>query len=230
MGCGCARAGRGEGGAGARPLEEGADAAIFHFRHGAAPDISHLAAGFAARHSLCVFVRPAGKGCSWLWIVGDLDFCADLSKGQPFASLEAAWLASRGSAPVAADLARLDARLQPRDVVLRATRAQHWATTPQVVGRTVLIGDAANGKPFYSGTTLNHHLLDVYALIAGERRARFHPPLDTSSFEAYAQHQVLKRSIEARLREDDGKRDAETTPRSQGTGHGSRAPTSVRTV
>ena len=65
----------------------------------------------------------------------------------------------------------------------------------------MLVGDAANGKPFYSGTTLNQHFLDVLGLIDG---AAFHIlPIKAAEFKAYADEQKQKRSLEVRLAKSD---------------------------
>ena len=53
----------------------------------------------------------------------------------------------------------------------RRVDASYWSSAsvvaayPSVPGCLVLLGDAACGKPFYTGTTLNGHLQDVVPLV-----------------------------------------------------------------
>merc|ERR1712232_351359 len=69
----------------------------------------------------------------------------------------------------------LDKKVKPVQVSARISEASYWHSSEIVqrvekpdggVGWIVLVGDAASGKPFYLGSTLNGHFHDTTALRA----------------------------------------------------------------
>lgn len=134
-------------------------------------------------NSLRVMLRPGvGGACAcWIWLFGlppDPE-AAGLSAGQAAsgtkdgvcAALEEI-LGNTGSA-VAAILRSacevLQQRVRAKDVSGRWVDAAFWSSDASVcpLGSRplILLGDAALGKPFYTGTTLNRHLWEVAAMV-----------------------------------------------------------------
>merc|ERR1719161_1307611 len=56
----------------------------------------------------------------------------------------------------------------------------------------VLLGDAACGKPFYTGTTLNQHIWDVLGLVDSIEWTDNGKPLTTEDFQAYEKRYQAK--------------------------------------
>jgi len=148
----------------------------------------------AGMPSLRIMLRPGfGGQCScWLWLFG-------LPKDAKSTFNHAGTKAMQQSIPeaVAATIARdnpywdcfrkaaeyLQGRLKPDTASLRWVEASYWSSDRSVVDLgcldetvagvpLVLLGDAASGKPFYTGTTLNKHLWDVDELIGEVRWCR----------------------------------------------------------
>jgi hypothetical protein len=76
----------------------------------------------------------------------------------------------------------LDRRIQPTAVSGRVAETGYWHAErvtyqpPQHPGKhVVLVGDAACGRPFYLGSTLNGHFRDLTTLIGGAEWARWDP-------------------------------------------------------
>merc|ERR1719326_216908 len=118
-------------------------------------------------------LRPgATKTQGWLWVLGVK--AEGPPKGKDCATfLEAldAWGNPEGLESLRALLVHFQTRLTPKVVHTRRVDASYWssanvvASYPSVPGCLVLLGDAACGKPFYTGTTLNGHLQDVVPLV-----------------------------------------------------------------
>jgi len=144
--------------------------------------------------TLRTMLRPGlGGQCScWLWIFGlpeELrssatkgDTSTADAKAAPHATMSDALVALLNSdSPYVEALRRaadfLQSRLKPTSSTLRWVEASFWSSDRSVVDLgtcdaalsgvpLVLVGDAASGKPFYTGTTLNKHLWDVDELVS----------------------------------------------------------------
>lgn len=136
--------------------------------------------------SLRVMLRPGlgGDIVAWIWLMGLPADVASLEgrtavSGTGSTLVEALLSVVRNdvqSMPVIQKAVNaLQQRLQPSDNVgVRWVEAAYWSADRSVcsVQRTdgsimpvVLLGDAACGKPFYTGTTLNQHFWDVAGLV-----------------------------------------------------------------
>lgn len=149
-------------------------------------DHSTLVQQVSGCKSLKVMLRPGlgGDIVAWVWLMGlpsDVaSFDSRTATSGTGSSLEEALLTV-----VRSDVANLPAlqkavnalqhRLQPNGVTgVRWVEAAYWSADHVVCSEArsdgtnmpvVLLGDAACGKPFYTGTTLNQHFWDVAALV-----------------------------------------------------------------
>jgi hypothetical protein len=137
--------------------------------------------------TLRVMLRPgqAGVSAGWLWIFGlpsDTEFSAaslDVTRFETMMEaldsiLDAA--VSPNAAGLRSAVEVLQQRIRPASCGLRRVDAAFWSSD-HVVNELasmsdcspscpmVLLGDAACGKPFYTGTTLNRHFWDAAALV-----------------------------------------------------------------
>jgi len=121
-------------------------------------------------------MRPGSvPGEGWLWVIG-IDSSGEvhpdgLSKAKcPFGGFGEALKGVGGPAKILEAMEEFGRRLKPDAVGARWVDAGYWSANavvsqfPDVEGQVVLIGDAACGKPFHTGTTLNGHLQDCVAL------------------------------------------------------------------
>jgi len=156
---------------------------------GAGPDLRSPALDFSTavqqaskKPSLRVVLRPGVDGvcAGWLWLFGiPGDAVASRGGGKvgPSASfpeaLAGALDESSPSAPALMLAAEaLQQRLRPLECTARWVEAGFWSsdrTVCELGGEegvpVVVMGDAACGRPFYTGTTLNYHLKEVAAMV-----------------------------------------------------------------
>jgi len=150
----------------------------------AGADLAVVARETTFSRTLRVMLRPGvSEDCSgWLWIFG---LPSDVSDGASFAptgtlpSIPAAMDASLSGCGSEGLLAlhsvaeSLQQRVRPLSCSARWVDAAYWSCDRPVCELAlggcgcplVLIGDAASGKPFYTGTTLNKHVWDVASLV-----------------------------------------------------------------
>eukprot|EP00746_Dinoflagellata_sp_MGD_P165665 gnl/MRDRNA2_/MRDRNA2_95079_c0_seq1.p1 gnl/MRDRNA2_/MRDRNA2_95079_c0~~gnl/MRDRNA2_/MRDRNA2_95079_c0_seq1.p1 ORF type:complete len:528 (-),score=96.90 gnl/MRDRNA2_/MRDRNA2_95079_c0_seq1:14-1597(-) len=136
--------------------------------------------------SLRVMLRPGlgGDIVAWVWLMGLPADVAALEartavSGTGSTLLEALLSVVKSDLPSVPAIEKavnaLQQRVQPSGPVgVRWVEASYWSADHAVcsVPRTngshmpvILLGDAACGKPFYTGTTLNQHFWDVAALV-----------------------------------------------------------------
>eukprot|EP00929_Paragymnodinium_shiwhaense_P054301 TRINITY_DN27200_c0_g1_i1.p1 TRINITY_DN27200_c0_g1~~TRINITY_DN27200_c0_g1_i1.p1 ORF type:complete len:641 (+),score=122.38 TRINITY_DN27200_c0_g1_i1:161-2083(+) len=163
---------------------------------------------------LSIFLRPGvTEGQGWVWLMGL--GCELVSKIR--ASIEsrqndvaasdsfsAAWSQFSIKAPrdivgsVTAALAMLDEHLKPAEVAARVTEASFWHSEEIIhrveradgsEGWLVLAGDAAFGRPFHLGNTLNGHFQHATFLTAAPWTRWFTSERETGTpFRKYVQH------------------------------------------
>eukprot|EP00747_Dinoflagellata_sp_TGD_P032198 gnl/TRDRNA2_/TRDRNA2_135814_c0_seq1.p1 gnl/TRDRNA2_/TRDRNA2_135814_c0~~gnl/TRDRNA2_/TRDRNA2_135814_c0_seq1.p1 ORF type:complete len:617 (-),score=96.50 gnl/TRDRNA2_/TRDRNA2_135814_c0_seq1:134-1984(-) len=176
----------------------------------ATADLTGLVRQAARCPTLRVMLRPGvGGACAgWLWIFGLPDEAANAAPagaaaagGSPpsplVSSLDVALdavlddtLACGGGLRAAAEA--LQQRLRPSTCTARWVEASFWSSDRVVCDLAgcplVLLGDAACGKPFYTGTTLNRHFWDVAALVDKVDWVHDGLPLGCGRFEGYEAH------------------------------------------
>lgn len=147
---------------------------------------------FVQQHSGCkslrVMLRPGlgGDVVAWVWLMGLPEDVASLESRTATCgtgpSLEETLLSVVRNDVLSFPMIQkavsgLQQRLQPNGTVgVRWVEAAYWSADRVVcpVRRVdgsnmpvVLLGDAASGKPFYTGTTLNQHFWDVASMVDG---------------------------------------------------------------
>lgn len=158
---------------------------------GSIADMQLSLARLEAKSQSSIFLRPGPtEESGWVWLLGlSTKVAANIKEAvsgaeaaQSFESFSNAWASLSGDARKSAKAAglssvfsELDRQLRPIRVSARLSAAAYWHSQDIVrrvqrpdgsVGWIVLVGDAACGKPFYLGSTLNGHFHDTYALKA----------------------------------------------------------------
>mmetsp|Transcript_120519 Transcript_120519/g.191040 ORF Transcript_120519/g.191040 Transcript_120519/m.191040 type:complete len:659 (-) Transcript_120519:93-2069(-) len=173
----------------------------------AAVDFTGIARQATSVPTLRVMVRPgqAGISAGWLWIFGiprDIDIgMASKDQTSRFQNMiDALHSLAGATSPMASRLRPavevLQQRVRPASCALRLVDAAFWSSDRVVCDLTsqsnsslscplVLLGDAACGKPFYNGTTLNRHLWDAAALVDHVDWAHDGGALARTCFDAY---------------------------------------------
>lgn len=100
----------------------------------------------------------------------------------------------------------LQQRIRPGHCSVRWVEAAYWSSDRVLapgMPPVLLLGDAACGKPFYSGTTLNRHLWDVAALVDEVEWLHDGQDLQSTVFEAHERrYQVELRRVQAFHRDE----------------------------
>merc|ERR1712083_200849 len=93
----------------------------------------------------------------------------------------------------------LEEKLRPTEVSARFAKASFWHSleiahrfSEPENGWVVLAGDAACGRPFYLGSTLNGHIHDVVPLAHGSPWSNWDP--EGSPFKKYVERYKLRTS------------------------------------
>jgi hypothetical protein len=113
-------------------------------------------------------------------------------------------------------LQSLDEALQPGEVTLRITKAAHWRANEVVRttsdGITLLIGDAACGRPFYLGSNLNWHFADIFNLTRVETWDSRDPDVNMKQFKCYRDTIMDRNSSAGKILKSPKKKKAEVSP------------------
>lgn len=150
-------------------------------------DLTSVVRQAAECPSLRVMMRPSLglPGAGFLWLFGlpteAVEAALTLAPGRlPCATMEEAFdSAIKTSASCHPGLRRaveaLQRRLRPESCGINWVEASHWSADRVVCPLPhqedgaelpfVLLGDAASGRPFYTGSTLNRHFFDVASMI-----------------------------------------------------------------
>lgn len=149
-------------------------------------DLATAAQQAARWPSFRVLLRPGVEGvcAGWLWLFGLPGDALrkpppqDAGPGSSFreALVQVLDTSSPGASAVLAAADTFQQRIRPRGCTARWVDAAFWSSSRTVCDLgdldsraegcpIVVLGDAACGKPFYTGTTLNGHLRDVAAMV-----------------------------------------------------------------
>lgn len=176
----------------------------------AATDLSLLAQRASGLQNLRIMLRPGlggGVAC-WLWLLGLPDDVtpnpAQTTRKTDSGVCTLEDLLTDAVSPdsesfpaLMSAMTALQQRLKPRGTLeVRWVEAAYWSADRVVCpvdphqrcvpsAPAVLLGDAACGKPFYTGTTLNQHIWDVAGLVDGMEWIDNGKPMTVNDFQAY---------------------------------------------